>query len=413
MTRRTCATARVVGTEPRSIRRGSRTAWCRTAVSLLAVATTMSLDSPVTFAHDSAPAPSADATDLTYTVTGGDYLAGIAGVLGVKLSDFLTLNKLSALSAIHPGDILKVPQGGVVPATASSATTETKRSTASGIVYTVEAGDYLSKIATKLNVSLSSLLAANNMTISHLIVPGNQIVVPSGGTLPSAVAQPAPVVSPPTAVAQPAPVVAPPAPTTTYIVKPGDFLIDIAAKNGVTLKALLAANSLIASSVIVPGRTLTLPPATLPLAPPADLVPAQPPTTSSATAAPTSAGSISTVVAFLQAQLGKPYEFNKAGPDSYDCSGLVRAAYLQIGISLPHQSLLQSRLGSAVDWRVDDIRAGDLVFAYSTGKTYISHVGVAISSSQWISSSQTGVPVKIGTLPADDRIQAVRRIVPS
>ena len=395
MTRRTRATPHVVAPASASIRRRSRTTWCRTTVSLLAVATTISLESSVALAHDSAPAPSA-ATGLTYTVKGGDYLAGIAFALGVKLSDFLTLNRLSAVSAIFPGDMLKVPEGVVVPATASSASTETQPGAASALVYTVEAGDYLSKIATKLNVSLTSLLAANNMTISNLIVPGNQIVVPSGGTLP-------------TVGAQPAPIVTLPAPTTTYIVKPGDFLIDIAAKNGVTLKALLAANSLIASSVIVPGRTLTLPPATMPLPPPADLVPAPPPTTASSTAA---SGSISAVVAFLQAQIGKPYEFNKAGPDSYDCSGLVRAAYLQVGISLPHQSLLQSRLGTAVDWRVDDIRAGDLVFSFSAGKTFISHVGVAISSTQWISSSQTGVPVKIGALPSDDRIQAVRRIVP-
>ncbi len=278
-------------------------------------------------------------------------------------------------------------------------------------VYVVKAGDYLAGIANKLNVTLPSLLAANHMTISSLIVPGNQIVVPSGATLPTAAAQPAPAVTLP-AVALP--VATLPVATETYVVRPGDFLIDIAAKNGVTLKALLAANKLFASSVIVPGRILALPPATLAPAPPITPVPSPAPTAPTAptaTVAPTAPASLATVVAFLHAQIGKPYEFNTAGPDSYDCSGLVRAAYLQIGISLPHQSLLQSRMGASVDWRVDDIRAGDLVFAFSTGKNYISHVGIAISSTQWISASQTGVPVRIGTLPVDDRIQAVRRIV--
>ena len=366
--------------------------WCRTVVGLLAIAT-ISMQSNGVLAHEPAPVPSS----VVYVVKPGDYLAGIATALGVKLPDLLALNSITATSAIYPGDTLNVPAGGVVPPVADVSLAPNRAS--SGLTYTVVSGDYLGKIATKLDVSLASLLAINDMTIGSLIVPGALIAVPDGGTLPTAAAESSSAVTPAT--------LAP-----TYVVKPGDFLIDIAAKNGVTLKALLAVNGLIASSIIVPGRTLTLPPATMPLKPTASTPPSPGPATPLTTAPPAESTSISTVVAFLQAQIGKSYAFNKAGPDSYDCSGLVRAAYLQIGISLPHQSLLQSRMGSPIDWRTDDIRAGDLVFAFSTGKDYISHVGVAISSTQWISSSQTGVPVKVGPLPADDRIQAVRRIVP-
>lgn len=163
----------------------------------------------------------------------------------------------------------------------------------------------------------------------------DNLKVPAGGTIPAATAA------------------SPSEPATTavagllYTVETGDYLIDIAAKRGVTLKALLAANGLIASSVIIPGRQLVLPPST-----------------------PWSRSS----------------ERNSASHTS--------------------------RTGQPVDWRAEAIRAGDLVFAFSTGKNYISHVGVAISSTQWISSSQTGVPVKIGALPGADRIQVVRRIVP-
>src|SRR6185503_13013191 len=38
------------------------------------------------------------------------------------------------------------------------------------------------------------------------------------------------------------------------------------------------------------------------------------------------------------AQLGKPYAWGGAGPWSYDCSGLVMAAYAAAGIYLPHSS---------------------------------------------------------------------------
>src|SRR5262249_30017024 len=38
---------------------------------------------------------------------------------------------------------------------------------------------------------------------------------------------------------------------------------------------------------------------------------------------------------FALAQIGKPYEWAAEGPNSYDCSGLVFAAYLSVGIHMP------------------------------------------------------------------------------
>jgi Cell wall-associated hydrolases (invasion-associated proteins) len=44
------------------------------------------------------------------------------------------------------------------------------------------------------------------------------------------------------------------------------------------------------------------------------------------------------VVAFVYAQIGKPYVFGASGPNSYDCSGLTSAAWASVGISIPrHQ----------------------------------------------------------------------------
>jgi cell wall-associated NlpC family hydrolase len=118
------------------------------------------------------------------------------------------------------------------------------------------------------------------------------------------------------------------------------------------------------------------------------------------------------VLDFAKAQVGKPYEFAKAGPTSYDCSGLTKAAFAQVKVSLPHQSLLQSKLGTAVDWKSVGIQAGDLVFTYSTkNTTQISHVGIAISATQWIEAPYTGGSVRISTLPSASKIQAVRRVL--
>jgi len=186
-----------------------------------------------------------------------------------------------------------------------------------------------------------------------------------------------------------------------YVVKAGDSLSRIASKAGVSLNDLLSVNGFQRSTVILPGQTISLPSGSHVSAQASDA-----PMLSSA------ALKLIRVVEFAKAQVGKPYRFAAAGPDAYDCSGLVLAAYRQIGVNLPHSSLLQSTKGSAVDWRVEDIRPGDLVFTYSSlNPTQISHVGIAISDSQWIEAPFTGADVRISRMPTDGRIQAVRRIV--
>jgi LysM repeat protein len=342
----------------------------------------------------STSAPRVDPSGLRYTVKRGDYLTGIARKLGVTLPDLLAVNNLTVASVIVPGAQLVVPAGGALPAE-TGATVPTAAATppapaAAAVAYTVKSGDYLSKIASRLGVTLPQLLAANGIEATALIRPGDSLAVPANGKLP--------VEAAPGTPAAPA--------TTSYIVKTGDFLIGIATANGVTLKALLASNSMTVTSSILPGRQLVMPPATLPI-PAAPAAPAAAPVDGS----PTST-QLATVVAFLQAQAGKAYAFNTEGPDTYDCSGLVRAAYLQIGISLPHQSLLLSTKGVAVDWQTEDLRPGDLVFQYSSNNpTVISHVGIAITSTTWIQAARSGVPIKIGLIPSDERIVSVRRIV--
>ncbi|MQA26302.1 MAG: hypothetical protein GEU94_12725, partial [Micromonosporaceae bacterium] len=54
-------------------------------------------------------------------------------------------------------------------------------------------------------------------------------------------------------------------------------------------------------------------------------------------------GDAGKVVRYAQAQLGKPYEFGADGPNSFDCSGLVLAAWRTVGRSLPHSSSKQYR----------------------------------------------------------------------
>lgn len=65
-------------------------------------------------------------------------------------------------------------------------------------------------------------------------------------------------------------------------------------------------------------------------------------------------------IAYARAQIGKPYRWGAAGPDAFDCSGLVSAAYKAGGVSLPHYTGALLVMGSKVERA--DLQPGDLVF---------------------------------------------------
>lgn len=246
-------------------------------------------------------------------------------------------------------------------------------------VYTVKPGDYLYLISTKLQVSFDELLAVNGLTKKSVIHPGDELIVPAGGVLPNS---------------------APATPATTgalYTVKRGDYFKRIASTLGVTIDDLLAANNFKKSTVIHAGMQLKVPVGgTPPQAPQAPQVPTG------------TSAKVKTVLGFASAQLGEPYRAIGAGPDSWDCSGLTMRAFAAVGITLPHYSVAQAKYGTAVDWNIQPISAGDLVFLATNGT--IGHVGIATGPTTWIQSPGTGDVVRAGKIPMH-RVFAVRRLV--
>ena len=192
-----------------------------------------------------------------------------------------------------------------------------------------------------------------------------------------------------------------------YTVKPGDWLSRIASQHGVTLAALLDANDLTVTSLIVPGQQLRIPrPATGGSgggsSGGAPSRPASPP-----------AARVDRVLNYALAQVGKPYKFATRGPDFFDCSGFTVAAYAQIGVSLIHHSATQATQGTEVDFLNEAIRAGDLVFQDTNGDGVINHVGIALSDTTWVQARNTRGAVTYGSMPPDSRIVAVRRFIPA
>jgi peptidoglycan DL-endopeptidase CwlO len=134
-----------------------------------------------------------------------------------------------------------------------------------------------------------------------------------------------------------------------------------------------------------PSRTT--PPASPPPAP-APPLPKSPPGGS---------GGADRAIAFAKAQLGDPYVWGAAGPDAWDCSGLMLRAWAQAGVYLPHYSVAQYYAGSPIS--VGDLRPGDLVFWGTTSSPdSIHHVAMYIGGGQIIHAPRTGRPVSIDSM---------------
>jgi len=75
---------------------------------------------------------------------------------------------------------------------------------------------------------------------------------------------------------------------------------------------------------------------------------------------PLPAGTAGKILAYAEAQLGKPYVFGAAGPDAFDCSGLAMMAYRAAGIVIPRTSQAQWAFGGRSP--ASQVQPGDLVF---------------------------------------------------
>ncbi len=101
-------------------------------------------------------------------------------------------------------------------------------------------------------------------------------------------------------------------------------------------------------------------------------------------------------------QVGKPYQWGGAGPDSYDCSGLTMWAWAQAGVSLPHNSGAQYSATVRVDR--SDWAPGDLLFFGSP----IHHVAMYIGNGQMVEAPYSGQHVRVSSASRSDYVGAGR-----
>ncbi len=102
-----------------------------------------------------------------------------------------------------------------------------------------------------------------------------------------------------------------------------------------------------------------------------------------------------TIVAISRQMLGAPYRYGGESPQGFDCSGLVRYVYRQIGVTVPHSSRQLFRQARKV--RTDQLQPGDLLF-FSISKAKISHVGIYAARGNFIHAPSSGKQVSIARL---------------
>ncbi len=139
---------------------------------------------PAASATSKAPAVAAP-TGGVYAVRAGDTLSEIAKKYKVSVGVIASANRLTDPGLIFIGQRLTIPgtagtAGTPVTSPAAPAPAAPKpAASTSARMHTVVAGDSMSAIAQKYNVSLTKLLAANRVANPALIHIGQQITIPS------------------------------------------------------------------------------------------------------------------------------------------------------------------------------------------------------------------------------------------
>jgi LysM repeat protein len=178
-----------------------------------------------------APTAAAPASgEVQHTVQSGDTLYSLAARYGTTVEAIVALNKLTSPDRISAGMTLRIPKGS-----GSSAGGSTGGSTGQTAEYVVQAGDNMSSIAVRFGVSVDAILKANSLSNPDFVYPGQKLTIPAGGSS-SGGSSP-----------------------KTHVVKAGETLGSIAAKYGVTAKAIMDANQIANPNLIYPGQTLHIP----------------------------------------------------------------------------------------------------------------------------------------------------------
>ncbi|NJL94472.1 MAG: LysM peptidoglycan-binding domain-containing protein [Anaerolineae bacterium] len=218
--------------------------------------------SPTTTTTPGAGTPTATATAvpdsveefpnrLTYTVTPGDTVVGLATEFNSTIEAIIDANGLNESGLIVVGQqlVIPVPEGQgepvttltpvatVSPTPAEGATTPLTTAAAPG-TYVVQTGDNLFRIALRFNTTVEALATLNNITNPNLVIAGTVLRVPTGGSNAGTGGTSGGGV---------------------HVVQPGENAFRIALRYGITVEQLAAVNSITNPNLVFTGQRLVIP----------------------------------------------------------------------------------------------------------------------------------------------------------
>ena len=323
---------------------------------------------------------SVSTSSKTYTVEAGDTLYEIAKKHGTTLNNLKSWNNISG-SLIYPKQVLIVSKSSNATDSSSSSSNNSSSSSSSSNIaspaetYTVKAGDTLSVIAKKHNITLSQLMSWNNKT-KTLIYPGEVLKVTSSAASNSSNSSSSSSNSSGSSNTET---------TTTYTVKSGDTLSVIARKYNLTVSQIKSQNGL-SSDIIYIGQKLKLSTAT-------DSMSSVSKPSNGSTSAHQTIGNpefTSKMISIAKSMIGTKYVWGGSSISGVDCSGFIYYVLNKAGHSIGRYSA-QGYYDRS--YYVSNPQPGDLLFFAGTYKPGISHLGIYLGNNQFIHADNQGVRI--------------------
>jgi LysM repeat protein len=181
----------------------------------------------------------------TYVVQPGDYLTKLAARWGTTWQQLAALNGIVWPYTIYPGQVLQTGGGEPAPEPKPTKTPKPESQPDSGSgstpggVYIVKAGEHLMMIARALGLDWREIAELNGLVPPYVLYPGQSLTLPGG--------------------ASPPPGGGSSSSGQTHTVQPGDYLVALARRFGVTWQELASANNIGWPYTIYPGQVLTIP----------------------------------------------------------------------------------------------------------------------------------------------------------
>jgi cell wall-associated NlpC family hydrolase len=117
------------------------------------------------------------------------------------------------------------------------------------------------------------------------------------------------------------------------------------------------------------------------------------------------------IISAALGKVGQPYVWGAAGPDQFDCSGLVKWSFAQAGILMPRTAAEQFLTG--VHIQLSQAQPGDLLFwTYDPNDpTFVDHVAIYLGNGMMVVAPHTGLNVEVVPVPTANMAGVVQVVV--